>query len=429
MENRYNKLKENKLIETSDIQERVILVGVSLGDLASTEDSLDELEQLADTAGAVTVGKLVQNLDRINPATYIGKGKLDELKLAIFELDATGVICDDELSPAQLKNLENELEIKVMDRTLLILDIFAQRASTSEGKIQVELAQLKYLSARLAGMRASLSRLGGGIGTRGPGEKKIDIDKRIIHNRIGILKAQLQEIKKHREITRKTRKNIVTAAIWGYTNAGKSTLLNALADSDVFVENKLFATLDPSTRRVKLKSGQEVLVTDTVGFIRKLPHNLIEAFRSTFEEAAYADIIIHLVDASNPAADEHMLVVYEALKSFDISDKDIITVYNKIDITGTEFTLPRDFHSDYSIKISAQTGYGIDELKDLIEKIVRGRRVYIDRVFAYKDAGIINEIHSKGEMVFEEFLKDGIHIKAWIDARIYERIISKTINR
>ncbi len=429
MENRYNKLKENKLIETSDIQERVILVGVSLGDLASTEDSLDELEQLADTAGAVTVGKLVQNLDRINPATYIGKGKLDELKLAIFELDATGVICDDELSPAQLKNLENELEIKVMDRTLLILDIFAQRASTSEGKIQVELAQLKYLSARLAGMRASLSRLGGGIGTRGPGEKKIDIDKRIIHNRIGILKSQLQEIKKHREITRKTRKNIVTAAIWGYTNAGKSTLLNALADSDVFVENKLFATLDPSTRRVKLKSGQEILVTDTVGFIRKLPHNLIEAFRSTFEEAAYADIIIHLVDASNPAADEHMLVVYEALKSFDISDKDIITVYNKIDITGTEFTLPRDFHSDYSIKISAQTGYGIDELKDLIEKIVRGRRVYIDRVFAYKDAGIINEIHSKGEMVFEEFLKDGIHIKAWIDARIYERIISKTINR
>lgn len=429
MENRYNKLKENKLIETSDIQERVILVGVSLGDLASTEDSLDELEQLADTAGAVTVGKLVQNLDRINPATYIGKGKLDELKLAIFELDATGVICDDELSPAQLKNLENELEIKVMDRTLLILDIFAQRASTSEGKIQVELAQLKYLSARLAGMRASLSRLGGGIGTRGPGEKKIDIDKRIIHNRIGILKAQLQEIKKHREITRKTRKNIVTAAIWGYTNAGKSTLLNALADSDVFVENKLFATLDPSTRRVKLKSGQEILVTDTVGFIRKLPHNLIEAFRSTFEEAAYADIIIHLVDASNPAADEHMLVVYEALKSFDISDKDIITVYNKIDIAGTEFTLPRDFHSDYSIKISAQTDYGIDELKDLIEKIVRGRRVYIDRVFAYKDAGIINEIHSKGEMVFEEFLKDGIHIKAWIDARIYERIISKTINR
>ena len=423
------KLKENKLIETSDIQERVILVGVSLGDLASTEDSLDELEQLADTAGAVTVGKLVQNLDRINPATYIGKGKLDELKLVIFELDATGVICDDELSPAQLKNLENELEIKVMDRTSLILDIFAQRASTSEGKIQVELAQLKYLSARLAGMRASLSRLGGGIGTRGPGEKKIDIDKRIIHNRIGILKAQLQEIKKHREITRKTRKNIVTAAIWGYTNAGKSTLLNALADSDVFVENKLFATLDPSTRRVKLKSGQEILVTDTVGFIRKLPHNLIEAFRSTFEEAAYADIIIHLVDASNPAADEHMLVVYEALKSFDISDKDIITVYNKIDITGTEFTLPRDFHSDYSIKISAQTGYGIDELKDLIEKIVRGRRVYIDRVFAYKDAGIINEIHSKGEMVFEEFLKDGIHIKAWIDARIYERIISKTINR
>lgn len=429
MENRYNKLKENKLIETSDIQERVILVGVSLGDLASTEDSLDELERLADTAGAVTVGKLVQNLDRINPATYIGKGKLDELRLAIFELDATGVICDDELSPVQLKNLENELEIKVMDRTLLILDIFAQRASTSEGKIQVELAQLKYLSARLAGMRASLSRLGGGIGTRGPGEKKIDIDKRIIHNRIGILKAQLQEIKKHREITRKTRENIVTAAIWGYTNAGKSTLLNALADSDVFVENKLFATLDPSTRRVKLKSGQEILVTDTVGFIRKLPHNLIEAFRSTFEEAAYADIIIHLVDASNPAADEHMLVVYEALKSFDISDKDIITVYNKIDITGTEFTLPRDFHSDYSIKISAQTGYGIDELKDLIEKIVRGRRVYIDRVFAYKDAGIINEIHSKGEMVFEEFLKDGIHIKAWIDARIYERIISKTINR
>jgi GTP-binding protein hflX len=418
-------MKDDKLIYTADIKEKVLLIAVASGDGGSTHSSLNELEELAETAGARVLGRVVQNRESLHPATYVGKGKLDEVRLAAYELGATGVVCDDELSPAQLRNLEDELEIKVMDRTMLILDIFAKRASTLEGKIQVELAQLKYSAARLAGLRASLSRLGGGIGTRGPGEKKISMDRRLIHSRIGQLKAQLEEVKKHREVNRKGRQEIFTAAIVGYTNAGKSTLLNVLSNSDVFVEDKLFATLDPSTRKMKLNSGQEILITDTVGFIRKLPHNLIEAFKSTFEEAIYADLIIHLVDASSPGADEQLLVVYEALKSFNISGKDIITVYNKMDIANRDLILPRDFHSDYKTEISAKTGYGIEGLKELIEKIIRSRRVYINRVFSYKEVKLINEIRSLGELEFEEYKEEGIYIGAWIGADIYSKIITK----
>ena len=245
---------------------------------------------------------VIQNREQQHPGTYVGKGKIEELKSMIWELRATGIVCDDELSPAQMKNLQDELDVKVMDRTLIILDIFAARASTSEGKIQVELAQLRYRSARLVGLRESLSRLGGGIGTRGPGEKKLETDRRLIRTRISALKAELAQVEKHRELIRgkRTRGNLKTAAIVGYTNAGKSTLLNTLTGAGILAEDKLFATLDPTTRVLELKDGQQILLTDTVGFIRKLPHHLVEAFKSTLEEAKYADYILSLIHISEP---------------------------------------------------------------------------------------------------------------------------------
>ena len=281
------------MIDLEKETERVILVGVSVTDEDDTQKSLEELKDLASTAGADTVGVVIQNREQVHPGTYVGKGKIEEIKDLLWELEATGIICDDELSPAQMKNLQDELDAKVMDRTLVILDIFASRASTSEGKIQVELAQLKYRQSRLTGFGTALSRLGGGIGTRGPGEKKLEMDRRLIKGRIAQLNRELKDVKRHREVTReqRSRNRIPVAAIVGYTNAGKSTLLNTLTGAGILAEDKLFATLDPTTRELKLPSGQEILLTDTVGFIRKLPHHLIEAFRSTLEEARYADII------------------------------------------------------------------------------------------------------------------------------------------
>ena len=282
-----------ELFDMKELEERVILVAVSTSDEDDTEASLDELEELADTAGATAIGRLVQNREKIHPGTYLGSGKIGELREMVWEMGATGVICDDELSPAQLRNLESALDTKVMDRTMVILDIFAAHATTSEGKIQVELAQLRYRAARLVGLRSSLSRLGGGIGTRGPGEKKLEMDRRLIKNRIAQLNRELREVKRHRELTReqRTKNRIPVVAIVGYTNAGKSTLLNTLTGAGVLQEDQLFATLDPTTRSRKLPSGQEILLTDTVGFIRKLPHHLIDAFKSTLEEAKYADLI------------------------------------------------------------------------------------------------------------------------------------------
>ena len=285
-----------------EIEEKVILVGVSEQDGDDAEDSVAELAELVKTAGATVVGTMIQKRELIHPGTYIGSGKVAELKLLVEELGATGIVCDDELSPAQLRNLEDMLDTKVMDRTLIILDIFAARATTSEGKIQVELAQLKYRLSRLTGLGRSMSRLGGGIGTRGPGEKKLEIDRRLIKDRIAQLNRELKEVRQHRDITRAQREKnqMPVAAIVGYTNAGKSTLINTLTNAGVLEEDKLFATLDPTTRVLELSGRQQILVTDTVGFIRKLPHHLIEAFKSTLEEAKYADYILHVVDASNP---------------------------------------------------------------------------------------------------------------------------------
>ena len=334
------------LFEIKEAEERVILIAVSVNEEEDTAASLDELEELVKTAGAFTVGKVIQNRERIHPGTYLGKGKIEEVKELIWELGATGVVCDDELSPAQMRNLEDALDTKVMDRTMVILDIFASRATTSEGKIQVELAQLKYRAARLVGLRSSLSRLGGGIGTRGPGEKKLEMDRRLIHERISQLKSELEIVKRHRDVIRRQREKQHTpvAAIVGYTNAGKSTLLNKLTDAGILAEDKLFATLDPTTRGLELESGQQILLTDTVGFIRKLPHHLIEAFKSTLEEARYSDMILHVVDCSNPNMDMQMHVVYETLRELKVEDKTIITVFNKID-KKTDGEYPRDISS------------------------------------------------------------------------------------
>ncbi len=412
-----------EMIELNELQERVILVGVSTDDNDDTQKSLDELSELAATAGAVTVGRVVQNLDQIHPGTYVGKGKLEEIKDLIWETQATGIICDDELTPVQLGNMEDALDTKVMDRTLIILDIFAGRASTNEGKIQVELAQLKYRQSRLTGLGKSLSRLGGGIGTRGPGEKKLEMDRRLIKNRIAQLNRELKDVKRHREVTREQRnKNKVpVVAIVGYTNAGKSTLLNYLTGAGVLEEDKLFATLDPTTRNLKLPSKQEILITDTVGFIRKLPHHLIEAFRSTLEEAKYADIILHVVDASNPQMDEQMYIVYETLENLEVKNKPIITAFNKQDKL-TEKPILRDFKADHIVEISAKTGAGLDQLQNVIEDILRDQKIYIEKVYAYADAGKIQLIRKYGELLEESYQEDGIFARGYVPAEIYEKV-------
>lgn len=414
-----------EIFETKQMTERVILVGVSYHDNDDTAQSLDELGELAATAGAVTVGRLIQNREAPHPGTYLGKGKIEELRQLIWEEDATGIICDDELSPAQLGNLQDMLDIKVMDRTLIILDIFAQRASTREGKIQVELAQLRYRATRLTGLGRSLSRLGGGIGTRGPGEKKLEMDRRLIKDRISQLKQELEAVKRHREVARQQRsKNPVpVAAIVGYTNAGKSTLLNQMTGAGVLEEDKLFATLDPTTRTLKLDSGQEILLTDTVGFIRKLPHHLIQAFRSTLEEAKYADMIIHVVDASNPQLDIHMHVVYETLNQLEVGDKPVITLFNKTDrlCEGSD-RIFKDFRAEKTLAISAKNKMGLDEVKDTIEELLRQSKILIERVFDYKRAGDIAVIRKYGQLLEEEYRAEGIFVRAYVPKDVYAQL-------
>lgn len=410
-------------IKIEDIEEKVILVGVSEQDGDDAEDSVEELKELVKTAGAAVVGTLIQKREKIHPGTYVGTGKVAEIQELIAQTGATGIVCDDELSPAQLKNLEMMLDTKVMDRTLIILDIFAARATTSEGKIQVELAQLKYRMSRLTGLGRSMSRLGGGIGTRGPGEKKLEIDRRLINDRIAQLNRELKEVKRHREITRaKREKNqMPVVAIVGYTNAGKSTLLNHLTDAEVLEEDKLFATLDPTTRVLELPGHQEVLLTDTVGFIRKLPHHLIQAFRSTLEEARYADYIFHVVDASNPQREKQMHITYETLDDLEVKDKTIVTLFNKQDLRTDDEPL-RDFRADYTLNISAGKNEGLEELKELLSEILRENKVYIERVVPYDKAGIIQLIRKQGELISEEYVAEGIAIKAYVPMEVYGKL-------
>lgn len=406
--------------ENKDIEERVILVGVSEQDGDDTEDSLEELAELVRTAGATAVGTVIQKLERRHPGTYVGTGKVQEIRELLIETDATGVVCDDELTPAQMRNLTDLLDTKVMDRTLVILDIFAGRASTSEGKIQVELAQLRYEMTRLTGYGRSMSRLGGGIGTRGPGEKKLEMDRRLISNRISQLKRELAEVIQHREVTRsrRTRANQPVAAIVGYTNAGKSTLLNTLTDADVLEMDALFATLDPTTRLLKLSGKQEILLTDTVGFIRKLPHHLIDAFRSTLEEAKYADYIIHVVDASNPQMEKQMYIVYETLRGLGVEQKPVLTLFNKQDLVARPEVL-HDSHADYTLRVSAKTGAGLDEVKLTLETMLRENKIYMERLVPYTESGILAKIRASGELVSEDYRAEGIFIQAYVPRALY----------
>lgn len=412
-----------EIIKNEEIEEKVILVAVSENDGDDAEDSVAELEELVNTAGAKVVGVLIQKRERIHPALYVGTGKVDEIAELIGQTNATGIVCDDELSPAQMKNLEDILDTKVMDRTLIILDIFASRATTREGKIQVELAQLKYSRSRLAGFGRSMSRLGGGIGTRGPGEKKLEVDRRLISDRIAQLNRELKEVQKHREITRQRREknDMSVVAIVGYTNAGKSTLLNHLTDAEVLEENKLFATLDPTTRILELPGRQQVLLTDTVGFIRKLPHHLIEAFKSTLEEAKYADYIFHVVDASNSQREKQMHITYSTLDDLGIKDKTIVTLFNKQDLRTDDEPL-NDFRADYVLNISAGLDKGLDEVKDLLSQILRENKIYIERTFSYANAGQIQMIRKYGELISEEYVADGIEVKAYVPMDVYGKL-------
>ena len=423
-----------KMFDTKQEQEKIILVGVATADGDDTKQSLEELEELGQTAGAVTVAMVIQNRERVHPGTYIGKGKIDEVAQLVHQYQADTVVCDDELSPAQLRNLTEALDVKVIDRTVLILDIFAKHASTNEGKLQVELAQLRYRSSHLIGGRSELSRLGGGIGTRGPGEQKLEIDRRLIRDRISFLKKELQQVQRTRELTRKKRQEnpVPVVAIVGYTNAGKSTLLNYLTGAGVLSEDKLFATLDPTTRKLSQENlsqeegeqkGEEALFTDTVGFIRKLPHHLIQAFRSTLEEAKYADAILHVVDCSNPDMDAQMFTVYETLRKLEVGDKKIVTAFNKIDKVEEDRVL-KDLRADRTARISAKTGEGVEEMLRMLFAVLNENKILLDKVFPYQEASQINVVRKYGQVLQEEYQNDGIYVKAYIPKE-YEYLFVK----
>lgn len=405
------------MIESAQIKEKYIMVIAYNGEEETADATLDELSELLDTAGAEAVGRMMQKLPHPDPATYIGSGKAAELRLLMELNGADGVVCDDELTPAQMRNLSDLLEAKVIDRTMLILDIFAAHAHTSEGKLQVEMAQLKYRMSHLTGAGKAMSRLGGGIGTRGPGETKLETDRRVIGKRLSRLSSELRDMQRVRMTTRKKRMGNRTpvVAIVGYTNAGKSTLLNSLTRSGVLSEDKLFATLDPTTRSCVGKGGQEILFTDTVGFISKLPHQLIDAFRSTLEEAKYADVILHVADVSDPALDMHMDVVYATLRELGISGKSVVTAFNKCDLLSEGKRL-RDERAEAVVRISAKTGEGTTKLLETIGEILQKKRRYVDHVISYADAGRIAAIRRYGQVISEEYLEEGIRIRAYVPA-------------
>ena len=403
---------------TDDFIEKVILVG-----LTADEDELDELNELARTAGCEVVGRLIQNRDRPHPKHYIGKGKLDELKAQLEEHDASGIICDDELKSIQLKSLSNALDTKVMDRTLLILDIFAARAKSAEGKIQVEIAQLRYNLSHLSGLGISLSRLGAGIGTRGPGEKKLEMDRRNIRVRISELEKELEVIKTHRKTLRDSRKTMPIVSLVGYTNAGKSTLMNALTKSEVLAEDKLFATLDTTTRKLDLlESTENVLLTDTVGFIKKLPAGLVKAFRSTFEELKYADILLHVVDVSDKCYHNQMELVYETLKELECLDKPIITVFNKMDKIYDTTTYFIDPNASHIVKISAKNNDNLDKLKHIIENVLATLKKPIQMFIPHTEGKLLNMIYETSQILEKEYQENGVAIKAFLNDEMLERV-------
>lgn len=407
-------------------KERVIIAGVhrNLRDVLSdtTEQSLLELEELVKTAGGEVICSVIQNKPDLEAATYMGEGKLEELKTAVISLDADIVVFDDELSPIQLRNISDFLEVKVLDRSMLILDIFAMRAKSGEGKLQVELAQLKYRLPRLRGTGIEMSRTGAGIGTRGPGETRLETDRRHIRKRISSLEEEIREMKKHRGLIRSRRKKdgVITAALVGYTNAGKSTLLNTLTDADVFAEDKLFATLDPTSRAITLDDNRKILLVDTVGFIRKLPHHLVEAFKSTLEEAVVADILLHVIDASSDEADNQIEVVESVLRDIGASGKPIIGVFNKCDKISDEPIGKINY--DKNVFISAKKRININELLLAIADTAPGKKQKVTVCIPYGNGSVVNELHSSQKVIREEYAAEGTLMDLMVDAAMYERI-------
>lgn len=401
----------NKL-KITEQTEKVILAGIEQHGAWDIYDSLRELAQLTETAGAEVVGTIWQKKSKPDTALFFGKGKVQEISMLLQTEEASCLIIDDEITPAQQRNLEQILKVKVLDRTALILDIFAQRARTYEGKLQVELAQLQYRLPRLGGQGLVLSRLGGGIGTRGPGETKLEIDKRRIRERISDICREIDGVKKQRELHRKVRQasQIPTIALVGYTNAGKSTLLNKLTDASVFAEDKLFATLDPTTRKIKLPNGMEALLTDTVGFIQKLPHHLIAAFRATLEEVVQADLLLHVIDISHPQYKEQSDAVYKVLGELGAVAKPIITVLNKVDRADSKL-IERLSRNKNSVSISALFGLGINELIALIQEKVKPSTVDIAFLIPYNDSGIVSQLYTQAIVQTIEYREDGIYAR------------------
>ena len=399
---------------------RALLVSVDTGGY-DAQASLDELEELVKSAGAEPAFTVTQKLQKPESATYVGSGKLQEIKDVCQAQEIDLIVVDSELSPTQIKNIENFTDVRVIDRTTLILDIFALRARSKEGKLQVELAQLKYMLPRLTGKGIEMSRLGGGIGTRGPGETKIETDRRHIRRRMETLKDELAELEKHRGMLRKRREKdgVITVAIVGYTNAGKSTLMNYLTDAGVLAQDKLFATLDPTSRALKLPSGVSVMLIDTVGLVRRLPHHLVDAFRSTLEEAAQSDIIINLCDASSDEARVHLAVTNELLESLGCGDRPILTVLNKCDLLE-EPMIEQDFES--FIRISARTGEGVDKLLEAIEANLPVRMKRVSLLVPFANAGIISEIREKGTLLSEEYVAEGVRAEAVVDEQLYHKV-------
>ncbi len=406
--------------ENSTSPEVCILVGLDTGEYDAFV-SIDELEELAHTAGAEVFAKLIQKRDKPDNATYLGGGKLFELKNICDENEIDLLIFDGELTPSQQRNIENITDVRVVDRTMLILDIFALNARTGEGKLQVELAQLKYSLPRLGGKGAEMSRLGGGIGTRGPGESKLESDRRHIRRRINALETQLETLSKRRLLLRERRKKnaVTTVAIVGYTNAGKSTLLNALTNAGVLAENKLFATLDPTSRALKLPDGRTVLLVDTVGFISRLPHDLVEAFKSTLEEVVYADLILNICDSSDKEVEEHIRVTKNVVEELGASDKPMLTVYNKCDkVPNLRFF----GESGTDVRISALNRQGLDKLLENMCRMLENTRRQVKLLLPYAEGAVASKIRKEGAVLREEYREDGLFIEAVLDGRFLNNV-------
>ncbi|MCL2378706.1 MAG: GTPase HflX [Defluviitaleaceae bacterium] len=433
------------MYDTEERRERLVLVAVEK-DGNDAEPDLEELALLVETAGAEPVGVIIQKREGIHPGLYIGKGKVDEVGDLVNELDADGIVTDDELSPAQQRNLAQRLGVKVMDRTMIILDIFAQRAQSAEGKSQVELALLRYRLSHLTGLGVQLSRQAGtaahgGVGNRGPGEKKLELDRRYIRSRIDQLNKELAEIRENRATLRKKRIRAgqPVIALVGYTNAGKSTLLNRLTGADVLAEDKLFATLDTTTRKAALsqfrkksetaaEGGTEVLLTDTVGFINKLPHHLVRAFRATLEELEYADILLHVVDSSNPVYREQMAIVYETLQKLGCMNKPVVTALNKSDLCTAAVSLAVDANAQYTLPISAATGENLPELLNALEKVLQSMRKKITVLIPYSEGHLASQVHSTCELLASEHRENGTYMELYATPEIAGRLDSYLIS-